>query len=421
MPAACSRPSAVRDAAARAPANLARSLALVAGLAFAGCAFAAPDEDMLGKAEGYPVCPPSLVVEPRCLIGYVSRRDETADAHTVFAGDVARPLQRAPAEPAFRYAHQTTTGGLDEFLARNRTTGLLILKGDTILAERYQYDRTPEHRMSSFSMGKTVVAMLVGIALAEGSIKSIDDRAEKYVPELKGTPFGATSIRHLLTMSSGIKFSETYSGTDDVATLVRLSLLGESDGGAATVMPFRTRERPPGAQYKYSSADSQVLGLVVRGATGRTLADYLSQKIWQPMGAEADASWLIDRGGYEIGYAGINATLRDYARFGMLLANDGALDGKQIIPARWVRAATTPSAKQFEPSHTGMIFGYGYQTWLLGGKERQFMLRGLRNQVILVDPKSKLVLVHTAAGNLSDGGFGEVLSLWNGVQKSLAK
>ncbi len=217
MPAACSRRNAVRDVATRACALHALPLALAAGLVVAGYAFAAPDEELLGKAEGYPVCPPSLFVEPRCLIGYVSRRDETADAHTILAGSVARPLARAPVEPALRYTHQTATGGLDEFLARNRTTGLLILKGDTILAERYQYDRSPEHRMTSFSMAKTVVAMLVGIAIAEGSIKSIDDRAEKYVPELKGTPFGETSIRHLLTMSSGIKFSETYGGTDDVA------------------------------------------------------------------------------------------------------------------------------------------------------------------------------------------------------------
>ena len=158
--------------------------------------------------------------------------------------------------------------------------------------------------MTSFSMAKTIVAMLVGIALSEGAIQSLDDRAEKYVPELKGTPYGETSIRHLLTMSSGIRFSETYSGTDDVATLVRLSVLGESDGGAATVMPFRTRERPAGERYHYSSADTQVLGLVLRAATGRPLADYLSEKIWQPMGAEADASWLIDKGGYEIGLRG---------------------------------------------------------------------------------------------------------------------
>ncbi len=400
--------------------HVSRLLFLLAAF-FAVEACAAPDEEALGKADGYPICAAALQVETRCLVGLVSRRDEVYPARKVPKGPESRALQRAPVEPAIRYRYQTRTAGLDDYLSHNRTTGLLILKGDTILAERYQYDRTPEQRMTSFSMAKTIVAMLVGIALSERAIRSLDDYAEKYVMELKGTPYGQTPIRHLLTMSSGVRFIETYSGSDDIATLVLLSLLGESEGGAATVMPFQTRERAPGKQYRYSSAESQVLGLVLRAATGKTLSDYLSEKIWQPMGAEADASWLIDKGGYEIGYAGVNATVRDYGRFGMLLANDGALNGRQLIPAKWVRAATTPSAKQFQPGQTNMIFGYGYQTWIIPGKERQFMLRGLRTQIVFVDSKSKLVLVHTAAGDLSDTGFGELLALWFSVVKDLAK
>jgi CubicO group peptidase (beta-lactamase class C family) len=273
-------------------------------------------------------------------------------------------------------------------------------------------------------MAKTVVAMLVGVALSEGGIRSLDDRAEQYVAELKGTPYGETSIRHLLTMSSGVRFLEVYSGTDNVAELWRLSLRGESQGGAATVLPFRTRERAPGQSFQYASADTQVLGLVLRVATGKPLADYLSEKIWQPMGAEADATWLVDEGGYEAAFTGINATLRDYARLGMLLANDGRLDGRQIIPAGWVLAATTPSAKQFEPGKMKnfmgsgySLFGYGYQTWLIPGKERQFMLRGVRGQGVFVDPGSKLVMVHTSAGNLS-GDWGELLALWLNVSKA---
>jgi CubicO group peptidase (beta-lactamase class C family) len=160
--------------------------------------------------------------------------------------------------------------------------------------------------------------------LSEGKIQSLDDRAEKYVAELKGTPYGETPIRHLLTMSSGIR--HRYNNDDE--TLVRLSLFRESDGGAATVMPFHTRDRPPGEKFHFSIADTQVLSLVLRAATGKPLAEYLSEKIWQPMGAEADASWTIDKGGYEVGYTGVNATLRDYGRFAMLLANDGALDGQ---------------------------------------------------------------------------------------------
>jgi CubicO group peptidase (beta-lactamase class C family) len=180
------------------------------------------------------------------------------------------------------------------------------------------------------------------------------------------------------------------------------------------VMPFLTRDRPAGERFAYSSAESQVLGLVVRAAAGKPLADYLSEKIWQPMGAEADASWLIDKGGYEAGYFGINATVRDYARLGMLLANDGKAGGRQLIPAAWVRAATTPAGKQFEAGRMG-VFGYGYQTWILPGPARQFFLRGLRDQAVFVDPKSKSVLVHTAAGEIGASALWELLALWSAV------
>jgi CubicO group peptidase (beta-lactamase class C family) len=402
-----------------------RLLVLLGSLLFAAGALAAPDEAALGKAEGYSLCAPSLQTDKHCLVGRVSRLDEIFRARKVARGAEVQPLQRATVEPAIRYtvrsSGQPQSIGLDNYLARTRTTGLLILKGDAILAEHYQYDRKPEHRMHSFSMAKTIVAMLVGAALSDKKIRSLDDRADAYVGELAGMPYGETPIRHLLTMSSGVRFSEVYSGNDDVATLSRLSALGESAGGAATVMPFRTRDRPPGERFHYASAETQVLGLVLRAATGKPLADYLSEKIWQPMGAEADASWIVDKGGYEVAYIGVNATVRDYARLGMLLANDGALDGRQIIPSGWVRAATTPPAKQFEPGQTRSILGYGYQTWILPGTERQFMLRGLRGQGVFVDPRSKLVLVHTAAGEVGDPTLMTLLTLWWGVVDSVGK
>ena len=381
---------------------------------------AAPDEEALGKSEGYPICGSLIVAEMRCLVGLVSRRDEVYPHRIVAKPAHARDLKRVASEPAIEIDYGQYAGTVDDYLARNRTTGLLILKDDMILVERYQYDRTPMHRMTSFSMAKTVVAMLVGIALAEGSIKSLDDLAQNYVIELTGTPYGETPIRHLLTMSSGVRFSETDGGMDDVATLARLAILGESEGGAATVMPFRTRERSPGHKFSYSSGDSQVLGLVLRAATGKPLADYLSEKIWKPMGAESEASWMIDKGGFETGWAGINATLRDYGRLGMLLAHDGIVDGRRILPAGWVEASTTPPAPQFGPGQSGAgLFGYGYQTCVIGGNERQFVLRGRRGQAIFVDPQSKLVLVHTAAGG-GGGMSADLIALWFSLTKLFA-
>ena len=383
----------------------------------------APDELALGKAEGYPICGPAPRIETRCLVGELSRRDEVYPSRKVAKGDSALPLKRTEPEPSIRFRFRGEIAGLDDYLSRHRTTALVILKRDTLVAERYQYERTPAHRMTSMSMAKTIVAMLVGIAIAEGRIGSIDDLAQKYVPELEGSPYGETPIRHLLSMSSGVRFIENYSGHDDVATLARLSLLGESEGGAATLAPFRDRDRDrkPGERFHYASSETQVLGLVLRATTGMPLADYLSERIWKPMGAEADASWLVDKGGFEAAFTGFNATVRDYARFGLLLANDGRRGREQLIPAEWVRAATTPPAGSFAPGRTGNLLGYGYQTWLLPGPTRQFVLRGVRGQALFVDPVHKIVMVRTAAGAIGDPGFMELLALWDGVVSTVAQ
>ncbi len=309
----------------------------------------------------------------------------------VKAGTV-RTFRHVTREPKIQYKN----GDVDSFLASNRNTGLLVLKGDTILVERYQYDRRPEQRFQSYSMAKTVVAMLIGIAIEEKKIGSIDDLAQQYVPELKGHPYGETKLRHLLTMSSGVRFSELYNGTDDVTTLATRTLWQQGPGGVDSVLPFTERDRPAGTKFSYASAETEVLSLALRNAVGKPLADYLSEKIWQPMGAEADATWIIDGGGQELGYMGLNATLRDWGRLGMLLANSGSLDGKQIIPAAWVKAMTTADGPHLLRGTASKFNGYGYQTWLIGNTDHAFALFGVRGQSVFIDPDSKLVIVHTA-------------------------
>src|SRR5687767_7028333 len=171
---------------------------------------------------------------------------------------------------------------LDDFLDAHRNTGLLVLRGDTVLAERYQYGRTDGHRFASASVAKTVLGMLVGIAVHEKKL-SLDDRADQYVPALKGHPYGDTSVRDLLTMSSGIRFTENYSGRDDGSKLVANTLRQQTQGGADSVLEFKQREAPAGTRFHYASADSQVLGLVLTAAVREPLSTYLSEKIWQPM------------------------------------------------------------------------------------------------------------------------------------------
>jgi CubicO group peptidase (beta-lactamase class C family) len=416
-----------------------RPAALVLVLAAAaGPALAAPDEQVLGKPAGYPVCNP-FQAQPRteCLVGALSRLDTLYPARPVRKGPAVRELKRAAKEPPITWrtgippAPLSEPKTIDDFMATNRNTGLLVMRDDLILVERYQYDRKAEDRFQSFSMAKTVVAMLIGIAVSESKIKSIDDRAEAYVPALKGHPYGETSLRHLLTMSSGVRFTERYDGKDDVAILGAKTVGQQGPGGAESVLGFRTRELPAGTKFDYSSAETQVLGLVLRAAVGQPLVQYLSEKIWQPMGAEDDATWQVDAAGIETGFMGINARLRDWGRFGMLLANDGRMDGKQVIPAEWVRAATTAESPHLHVRVATKYNGYGYQTWLIshprgggdlrGGDRHMFAALGVRGQAIFVDPQSKLVVVHTGVYEMGPEHRGPQFALFFSTLRSLSQ
>ena len=363
---------------------------------------AAPDEELLGKAEFYPVCPldDANLGPDRCLVGLFSHFDQVYPARKVSRGGPVHQLARAATEPVISYVMSDgRRWGVDDFLEHNRTMGLLILKGDRILVERYQYDRTAQQRFHSQSIAKTVVAMLVGIALQEGKIRSIDDLAQDYVPALADSPYGKTSLRHLLTMSSGVKYQETYQPGDDNQVLTARTYKQQSAGGVDILAPFASRERevPAGTRFYYASSETVTLALALRAAVGVPLADYLSEKVWKPMGAEADASWLIDAAGFEVGFVGLNVTLRDYGRLGLLLANEGAVEGKQIVPAAWVRAMTSADAPHLRFGTALEVAGYGYQTWLIDPREPYFALFGIRGQGIFVDPATKVVVVFVAA------------------------
>ena len=199
--------------------------------------------------------------------------------------------------PAISWEFQGQTFTLDDYLARNPATGLLIARDDTIFVERYQYGRNDRHRFTSWSMAKTITAMLVGIALDEGRIRSIDDRPDAYVPGLAGTEYGRTPIRHLLTMSSGVKFIENYSGRDDVSLLVAATFQGGGPGGPSAVVGFNERLRSPGSRFSYASSETQVLGLVLRAAVRRRTAAMawpvraVQPAFDPPLGVQAPPAW----------------------------------------------------------------------------------------------------------------------------------
>jgi CubicO group peptidase (beta-lactamase class C family) len=380
-----------------------------------------PDADDYGADRGFPSGDRTTFFSVPFLVGSHSALDEVFEARVVPHANPPSSLARAASEPMIQYYYEGTATDLDRYLSRNPTTGLIVARDDTILVERYQYGRNDRHRFTSWSMAKTVTSMLVGIAIGEGRIRSVDDPASAYVPGLAGTEYGRTSLRHLLEMSSGVRFVEVYSGRDDVSRLARDTFLQLGAGGIDAVTPFNERAAPAGTKFSYASAETEVLGLVLRNAIGRPVADYLSEKIWTPIGAEADASWLVDRTGQEVTFCCINAVLRDYARLGLLLAHDGNWRGRQIIPAAWIAEATRVRPEEhLRPGIATPFFGYGYQTWIFPGERRMFALLGVRGQVIFVDPAKRLVLVQTAVRKQPSGGRTELGALWETVIRTVA-
>lgn len=392
-------------------------------------AHAEPNESALCKAQGYPVgTARTWFMDPCVRVGSFSHH---AEIPGIFGG-VANVMQAATAplalpkvlqEPAFRWKADGQSGlTVDDYLGRQPAMALLVIKDGVIQVERYQYGRTAEHRFLSNSMAKTITAMAVGLALREGSIKSLDDRADVYAPTLAGTLYGEASLRNLLRMSSGAKFEELYNGADDLA---RYGAAASKGGAAAGAKVITTRLNPQGLVFNYASAETDILALVMRGATGKTLSSFLETRLWQPMGAQTSGLWRAGADGLERASGNFNATAQDYARLGVLFANDGVRPDRpdlgEILPKDFLLEATDwrrhPEA--FAPKKATPYYGYGYQVWTFPGAQRRFALLGVYGQSIFVDPSQKLVMVHLAANATAKSGqtnMGrEVGALWYGL------
>jgi CubicO group peptidase (beta-lactamase class C family) len=380
-----------------------------------------PDAAVYGAAQNYPIARSSNNQALATMIGTFSHYDEALKSGRLSKAAVFSPLRRAAEELKLTYTYAGADYSLADYLNRNPATGLLIAHDDEIVFEHYQYARTDRDRLVSQSMVKTITALLVGIAVTDGAIRSIDQPAADYVPELAGTEYGKTPIRALLHMSSGVKYVETYDGNDDSAKLNRALFGPTSRGPAKALATFDFRDAPPGTRFYYAGAETETLGLVVRNAVHMSLADYAQQRIWQPLGAESDATWLRDAAGYEVAYCCFSATLRDWARVGLMLAHDGAWNGKQIVPREWILRATSVASldEYLAPGRATPFYGYGYQVWLLPGPRREFALLGIHGQAIFVDPAAHLVLVHTAVRVKPnhDPAAAELVALWRAVVK----
>ena len=235
------------------------------------------------------------------------------------------------------------------------------------------------------TVAKSFTSTLAGAAFRDGYIKSLDDKVSAYIPGLKGSVYDDVTVRQLLTMTSGVKWNEDYS---DPSSDVALFNKHQADPGmdvSVSYMRQLSREAPAGAKWLYKTGETNLLGVLVSQATGKTLSEYLSEKIWKPFGMEQDAVWMLGSTGHEISGCCISATLRDYARFGQFIAEGGKVHGKSILPADWLPQATTKRADIGAPGR-----GYGYQWWTYD--DGSFAASGIFGQSIFIDPKRKLVI-----------------------------
>jgi len=369
-------------------------------LTWPGPANGAPDEDALGKAQGYPFARLTngfTLFDEGHKVGNFTNMEAIFWPREIAAAPAPRALTPAREELRITYPYAGRDYTIDDLLARQRIAGLLILKGDTIVFERYQYGRTRRDKFASFSMAKTVTGLLVGIALRDGLIASLDEPARRHAPGLKGTIYGEVSLRNLLRMSSGAQWSDRAAAGQptQIGNLSADTFFRRGAGGATALREVREAAAPPGAKFNYSSAETFALALALRGAIGTDLATFASERLWKPLGAETAASWLTDSSGMESAFCCINATLRDYGRLGLLLAGDGAYAGKAIVPREYLLDATDASRQpeHLKPRRATPFFGYGYQTWIYPFTTRTFQARGLFGQELIAQPESGVVIV----------------------------
>lgn len=321
---------------------------------------------------------------------------------------------------------------VDEYISKYSVMAFLVIKNGEIVLERYQYDRKPDMTFRAMSMSKTFTAMLVGIAHQKGFIKSLDDKVSNYWSEIKVSPYGDVTIKELLRMASGVD-----SGAYDSSKAGNHQAFVELYKQENLSQPSKFNEylnniKSNGVKgkFRYLDQDTEVLARVLVKATNKNITTLTSEWLWQPMGGKEVGKWIYaETDNIEIGSSGLNASLYDYGRFGVLLANDGKYKNNQVIPLNFLIDAT--DIKKTPQSHIGLNssnafqYGYGYQTWIQPNKERTFCALGHFGQIICVQPSSKIVMVQVAAEGHdawrnSFGSMGGALnSLWENVLKDL--
>jgi CubicO group peptidase (beta-lactamase class C family) len=282
---------------------------------------------------------------------------------------------------------------VDGYMAAYNVSGLMVLKDGKVVLERYAMGRRPSDRWTSFSVAKSVTSTLVGAAIADGKIASLEAPVTDYIPELKGSGYDGVTVRQLLMMSSGVKWNEDY---EDPASDVARAGAQPPEPGVNPIVSYMRhlpRANPPGTLFHYNTGETDLVGVLVSNAVGNSLAEYASEKIWRPYGMEQDAIWVVDGAGHERGGCCISMTLRDYARVGQFILDGGQAGGRQVLPAGW----TAEAASKRIDNGSG---GYGYFWWIRS--EGGFAAEGIFGQAIAVIPQERLVIAINSAWARAD-------------------
>ncbi|WP_419899453.1 serine hydrolase domain-containing protein [Roseomonas sp. USHLN139] len=316
--------------------------------------------------------------------------DRMFATRAVTRGPAVRELPRGP-EVAPRYSVDGVEHGVDEYIDRACIAGLLAIKSGRIVLERYALGLEESTRWSTMSMVKSLTSTLVGAALRDGAIGSLDDKVSFYVPAVRGSAYDAVAVRDLLTMSSGVAWSEDYTDRHSHVNRYSRSLGDKVPGGVLKLLGELRPEHVPGTRFLYNTGDTYLLGCLLSAATGSTIADYMTRRVWAPQGMEFDAFYTLEsEGGQEIGGSRAGMALRDLGRFGLFLLEGG----HGMLPEGWLQEASRPAFTLNPAENSFGATGYGYSWWL---QEGVMAAVGFAGQSLCLDPAEELVVVTLSA------------------------
>jgi hypothetical protein len=282
---------------------------------------------------------------------------------------------------------------LVDYISRNRVAGLLVLKDGRVALEHYQFGNTHSTHWLSMSMAKSVSTTLVGAAIRDGHVRSIDDCVAAYVPALAGSGYDGVSIRHLMQMSSGVRWDDTHTDPRSERRHMLELQFEQRPGSILRYVAQQPRVAPPGTVWNYSTGETHIVGALLREAVGRPVSEYLSERIWSRAGMEAEATWWLESpDGLEVAGSGLGATLRDYGRFALFVLEDGVVDGTPVLPAGWMQQARGPCVIG------GKAVDYGFMWWPVASRDGTYddgaySARGIFGQYIYVNPARQLAIV----------------------------